>query len=400
MKITDETSNAPALRISAGGYSKRRNVEARPLDATSRCAMEKIFVNLGANSYEIFIGEGILNGVGAFIAGKFTPKALIVTQKKIFDAHGQPLTDGLAAQGIAYDVALIPDGETAKTLREAEKLFTRAIEFGLDRKSVVIAFGGGVVGDLGGFAAATYLRGVPLIQIPTTLLAQVDSSVGGKTAVNHALGKNLIGAFHQPRAVFIDLKCLATLPEREIKSGLGEVVKYGVISDEKFFTYLETNADKILGRDAEVMAHIVKRSCELKAQVVAADEREAGLRRILNFGHTLAHAVEEETHYEKYRHGEAVAIGMVGAARISCELKKTSAENVTRLENLLQRFKMLTRCAGLDADKLYRVTFRDKKTVGGLVNWVLMKNFGEVEICGGVPEAVVKKIFGGLCNGD
>ncbi len=362
--------------------------------------MTTVTVTLGAASYEIFIGEGILNGVGEFIAGKFTPKALLVTQKNIFDAHGRALTDGLAAQGIACEVAFIPDGETAKNLREAEKLYTRAIEFGLDRKSVVIALGGGVVGDLGGFVAATYLRGVPLIQIPTTLLAQVDSSVGGKTAVNHALGKNLIGAFHQPRAVFIDLQCLATLPEREIKSGLGEVVKYGVISDEKFFTYLEDNADKILARDLQALAHVVKRSCELKAQVVAADERESGLRRILNFGHTLAHAVEEETHYEKYRHGEAVAIGMVGAALISLELGKTSAKNVARLENLLKRFKMVTDCAGLDADKLYRVTFRDKKTVGGKVNWVLMKNFGTVEICGDVPEAVVRKIFGGLCNGN
>ena len=248
--------------------------------------MEKVLVNLGAKSYEIFIGENILSGVGEFVsAEKFTPKALIVTQEKIFAAHGKALTDGLNAQGVAYEVAFVPDGETSKSLREAEKLYTRAIEFGLDRKSVVIAFGGGVVGDLGGFVAATFLRGVNLIQIPTTLLAQVDSSVGGKTAVNHALGKNLIGAFHQPRAVFIDLKLLATLPEREIKSGLGEVVKYGVISDEKFFAYLEDNADKILARDLKVLAHVVKRSCEIKAEVVSADEQEAGLRRILNFGH-------------------------------------------------------------------------------------------------------------------
>ena len=360
--------------------------------------MEKVSVNLGANSYEIFIGEKILNGVGEFISDKkFTPKALIVTQEKIFD---EKLTESLAAQKISYEVALIPDGETSKNLREAEKLYTRAIEFGLDRKSVVIAFGGGVVGDLAGFVAATFLRGVNLIQIPTTLLAQVDSSVGGKTAVNHALGKNLIGAFHQPRAVFIDLKFLETLPEREIKSGLGEVVKYGVISDAEFFTYLEENADKILARDLKVLAHVVKRSCEIKAEVVSKDEREAGLRRILNFGHTLAHAVEEETHYEKYRHGEAVAIGMVGAALISRELGKTSAANVERLENLLKRFGMMTTCTGLDADNLYRVTFRDKKTVGGVVNWVLMKNFGEVEICGDVDASVVKKIFGGLCNGN
>ncbi|MBQ6130908.1 MAG: 3-dehydroquinate synthase [Selenomonadaceae bacterium] len=342
--------------------------------------MEKILVDLGAKSYEIFIGKDILGSVEKFVSGK----ALLVTQENIFKLCGEKFP---------YEVALIPDGETSKSLGEAEKLFTRAIEAGLDRKSVVIALGGGVVGDLAGFVAATFMRGINLIQIPTTLLAQVDSSVGGKTAVNHALGKNLIGAFHQPRAVFIDLNFLKTLPEREIKSGLGEVVKYGVISDENFFAYLEDNAEKILQRDLKTLAHVVKRSCEIKAEVVAADEKESGLRRILNFGHTLAHAIEEQTGYKKFRHGEAVAIGMVAAAQISHELGKTSAENVQRLEKLLKRFDMVTTCAGLDADKLYAVTFRDKKTVGGKVNWVLMKNFGDVEICGDVPASVVKKVF-------
>lgn len=347
--------------------------------------MEKVLVDLGAASYEIFIGEDILGGVDEFVRGK----ALLVTQKNIFDLCALP-----------YDVAFIPDGETSKSLSEAEKLYTRAIEVGLDRKSVVIALGGGVVGDLAGFVAATFMRGINLIQIPTTLLAQVDSSVGGKTAVNHALGKNLIGAFHQPRAVFIDLNFLKTLPEREIKSGLGEVVKYGVISDANFFAYLEDNADKILQRDLKTLAHVVKRSCEIKAAVVSADEKESGLRRILNFGHTMAHAVEEQTAYKTYRHGEAVAIGMMAAALISCELGKTSADNVARLERLLRRFGMLTTCTGLDADKLYAVTLRDKKTVGGVVNWVLMRDFGSVEVSSNVPVSVIKKVFRGLCNGN
>ena len=346
--------------------------------------MDKLTVELGAASYEIFIGENILSGVGEFVKGK----ALLVTQKNIFVLCTLP-----------YDVAFIPDGETSKSLSEAEKLYTRAIELGLDRKSVVIALGGGVVGDLAGFIAATFMRGIDLIQIPTTLLAQVDSSVGGKTAVNHALGKNLIGAFHQPQAVFIDLNFLKTLPEREIKSGLGEVVKYGVISDEKFFAYLEDNAEKILQRDLKTLAHVVKRSCEIKAAVVSADEKESGLRRILNFGHTLAHAIEEQTAYQKYRHGEAVAIGMIAAALISYELGKTSAANVERLKRLIKRFGMMTTCTGLNADKLYAVTLRDKKTVGGVVNWVLMKNFGDVEIST-VPASVVKKVFGRLCSGD
>ncbi|MBR6713011.1 MAG: 3-dehydroquinate synthase [Selenomonadaceae bacterium] len=349
--------------------------------------MEKVFVDLGAASYEIFIGKDIMDGVKKFLTGK----SLLVTQKNIFDLCDVNFTD---------EIAFIPDGETSKSLFEAEKLYTRAIEAGLDRKSVIIALGGGVVGDLAGFVAATFMRGINLIQIPTTLLAQVDSSVGGKTAVNHALGKNLIGAFHQPKAVFIDLNFLKTLPEREIKSGLGEIVKYGVISDEKFFSYLEDNADKILQRDLNILAQIVKHSCEIKAKVVSADEKESGLRRILNFGHTLAHAIEEQTGYKKFRHGEAVAIGIMAAALISCELGKTSAENVNRIESLLKKFDMMTNCAGLDADKLYSVTFRDKKTVGGVVNWVLMRDFGSVEVSSDVPENIIKKVFRRLCNGN
>ncbi len=353
--------------------------------------MEKVFVNLGAASYEIFIGTNILKAMRNAQCVMRNEKILVVTQKNIFE---------LCKENFPYEVAIIPDGETSKNLREAEKLYTRAIEAGLDRKSAVIALGGGVVGDLAGFVAATFMRGIDLIQIPTTLLAQVDSSVGGKTAVNHELGKNLIGAFHQPRAVFIDLNFLKTLPDREIKSGLGEVVKYGVISDAEFFSYLEDNAEKILNRDLKTLAHIVKRSCEIKAEVVGADEKESGLRRILNFGHTMAHAIEEQTHYKKYRHGEAVAIGMIAAAQISSELGKTSADNVARLERLIKKFGMVTNCAGLDADKLCDVTFRDKKTVGGVVNWVLMKNFGEVEICSDVPAQIVKKVFGRLCSGN
>ena len=261
--------------------------------------MRKVNVDLGEKSYDIVIGYDIGQEMVNFIKGAgYSKKALLVTDTHVGPLYGKQVQQLLAEAGLEAALVQIPAGESSKNLTVANDLFTRAIEFGLDRKSVVIAFGGGVVGDLAGFVAATFLRGVNLIQIPTTLLAQVDSSVGGKTAVNHALGKNLIGAFHQPRAVFIDLKFLETLPEREIKSGLGEVVKYGVISDAEFFTYLEENADKILARDLKVLAHVVKRSCEIKAEVVSKDEREAGLRRILNFGHTIAHAVEEETGYK------------------------------------------------------------------------------------------------------
>ncbi len=353
--------------------------------------MEKIRVELGADSYNIFIGEKILSNIAKFIAeSNFTKKALIVADSNT-EKFCTGLTAPLETYGINFDIAVIPAGESSKNLRVAEKIYTRAIEFGLDRKSPIIAFGGGVAGDLAGFIAATYLRGVPFIQVPTTLLAQVDSSVGGKTAVNHELGKNLIGAFYQPKAVFIDIYTLKTLPEREIKCGLGEVVKYGIISDEKFFEYLELNAEKILNRDVEVLTYIIKRACEIKAAVVSKDEKEAGLRRILNFGHTIAHAVEQITNYEKYRHGEAVAVGMLGAALISCAMGKITFNDVTRLKNLLDKLGLITRCENCDVEEMYTLTFRDKKTVGGKVNWVLMEDFGKVFITDEVPEVEIKK---------
>lgn len=353
--------------------------------------MTKVTVELGADSYDIFIGEIILDGVGKFIAeSDFTNNVLIVTDDNVKE-HLYHLTEPLTAQNINFNVEVIPAGETSKNLRVAEKIYTRAIELGLDRKSPIIAFGGGVVGDLAGFVAATYMRGVPLIQVPTTLLSQVDSSVGGKTAVNHELGKNLIGAFYQPKAVFIDLDSLRTLPDRELKCGLGEVVKYGIISDAKFFKYLEDNAQKIWNRDIEVLTEIIKRSCEIKAEVVSKDEKEFGLRRILNFGHTIAHAVEFVTDYQKYRHGEAVSIGMLGAALISWGLGRINFNDVVRLKNLLDNLELVSNCPGCDVEEMYEVTFRDKKTIGGKINWVLMNGFGKVEINDAVSEDEVKK---------
>ena len=346
--------------------------------------MQIVRVELGANSYNIFIGENLFSEVGNFISeSDFTKKILLVTDSNVIKTCAGDFANN-------FEVAIIPAGEISKNLREAEKLYTKAIEMGLDRKSLIIALGGGVVGDLAGFVAATFMRGINFIQVPTTLLAQVDSSVGGKTAVNHALGKNLIGAFYQPKAVFIDLQTLQTLPEREIKSGLGEVIKYGVISDGNFFAYLENNVDKILSRDISVMQKIIRRSCEIKSEVVSKDEKESGLRRILNFGHTIAHVIEEETFYKEYRHGEAVAVGMLGAAIISNKLGKISDYEVTRLKNLLEKLNLPTKCVNLDIDRMYNAAFRDKKTLSGKINWVLMKNFGEVEISADVPADIVK----------
>ena len=356
--------------------------------------MRTVNVELGEKSYKIFIGENIFDKAKNFITQANFTKKIIVTDTNVLKSCAENFTEHFNND---FEIFTIDAGETSKTLHEAEKIYTKAIEYGLDRKSLIIALGGGVVGDLAGFVAATYLRGINFIQVPTTLLSQVDSSVGGKTAVNHALGKNLIGAFYQPKAVFADLETLKTLPEREIKSGLGEVVKYGIISDEKFFSYLEDNAEKILNRDVEILAEIIKRSCEIKAEVVGKDEKESDLRRILNFGHTIAHVIEEETDYKKYRHGEAVAIGMLGAAFISEELGKISADKVARLKNLLERLKLETHCENLNVDKMYKAAFRDKKTVGGKINWVLMKNFGEVEIVSDVPENIVKDALKKIC---
>lgn len=355
----------------------------------------KVTVDLGEKSYDILIGEKILGEAVHFIADseKFTDKVLVVTDENVIENCGVELLAAFESREIPFAVATISAGETSKNLREAEMLYTGAIEMGLDRNSVIIALGGGVVGDLAGFVAATYLRGIPFVQVPTSLLAQVDSSVGGKTAVNHELGKNLIGAFHQPKAVFIDLDVLKTLPDREIKSGLAEVIKYGVIRDANFFSYLEENVDKILSRDVNALTKIIQRSCEIKAEIVSKDEKESNLRRILNFGHTVAHAVEEETDFVRYHHGEAVAIGMLASALISEALGKINYYDVRRLKNLLERFGLDTYCEGCNIEKLYAATLRDKKTLDGKTHWVLMKKFGEVEVVDEVPEDIVKGVL-------
>ena len=354
--------------------------------------MEKIKVELGENSYEIFIGENLFEEAAKFAnAPQFSKKILIVTDENIFKAYGENLRRIFSRYESNFEIEIIQPGETSKTLQNAEKLYTCAIESNMDRKSVIMAIGGGVVGDLAGFVAATFLRGVSFIQVPTTLLAQVDSSVGGKTAVNHKLGKNLIGAFYQPKAVFIDVTTLQTLPLREIRAGLGEIIKYGVICDEKFFSYLEKNIEGILNCNVEVLKKIVKRSCEIKAEIVSRDEKESGLRRILNFGHTIGHAIEEETGYTRFSHGESVGIGMIGAALISQKLHYVNPEKVARLKNLIERFGMFTQCEFCSVEGIYQALFRDKKTVGGKINWVLMKDFGKVEITDNVPEKIIKE---------
>ncbi len=354
--------------------------------------MRKVRVELGKDSYDISIGFGIMEELESFIreAG-FSKKALIVSDSNVGALYAEDIRKNLCNAGLDAEIYNIPAGEQSKSLLEAEKLYTCAIKTGLDRKSPIFALGGGVVGDLAGFVAATYMRGIPFVQMPTSLLAQVDSSVGGKVAVNHALGKNLIGAFYQPKAVFMEMNFMKTLPGREVSTGLGEVVKYGIIYDEAFFDFLEMNREKVLFLESDTLLHIIARSCEIKAQVVSQDEKESGLRRILNFGHTMAHAIEEETGYARYNHGEAVAIGMMGAAYISEDLGLVGEESVCRLRELLESMRLPVKAEGCSVNHMFASVFRDKKTVNGKVNWVLMRGIGETCVNGNVPEDTVRK---------
>lgn len=354
--------------------------------------MRKVRVDLPGNGYDILIGNGLEAEIASFFedAG-FSSRALILSDTNVGKIYAEKIAELLQRAGKQPSVHLVPAGESSKSLTEAEHIYTKAIEQGLDRKSAIIALGGGVVGDLAGFIAATYMRGIPFVQIPTSLLAQVDSSVGGKVAVNHRLGKNMIGAFYQPKCVFIDLACLSTLPKRELFTGLGEIVKYGVIYDEAFFSYLEEHAEAILDLHPEETEHLVVRSCEIKAAVVGEDEREAGLRAILNFGHTMGHAIEKETRYVRYNHGEAVAVGMMGAAYLSRELGLVGDAEVERLRGLLERFSLPTKAEGCTEDGMYAAIFHDKKAVDGKVKWILMEGVGRVKAVPDVPETVVRK---------
>ena len=353
--------------------------------------MRTVHVALGKDSYDIFIGTELGERLQDFVrAGGYSKKALLVTDTNLAPLYGEQVLALLRAAGLDPVLYAIPAGEPSKCLAGAEKLYTTVIEHGLDRRSPVFALGGGVVGDLAGFIAATYMRGVPFVQLPTSLLAQVDSSVGGKVAVNHALGKNLIGAFYQPDAVFIDLSLLASLPPREIATGLGEIVKYGLIYDADFFAYLETHQKDVLSLTHEAAAHIIARSCEIKAAVVEQDEKESGLRRILNFGHTMAHAIEQETKYQRYNHGEAVAIGMVGAMRVSRALGLFAEADEARATRLIESLGLPTRAEGCTVDNMYREIFHDKKTIAGKVHWVLLDRIGHTVIRDDVPEGVVR----------
>ena len=336
--------------------------------------------------YPIFISSGILEDQSFWnetLAGR---TAVIVTNTTVAPLYAKNLAQLISNKN---DVITIPDGEEHKSLGTYEHVLTELLNRKLDRSSVLIALGGGVVGDLAGFAAATFHRGISYIQVPTTLLSQVDSSVGGKTAVNHPLGKNLIGAFYQPMSVVIDTTTLRTLPRNVFTEGLAEVIKYGVIADPEFFAWLEDNREAVLGQDPQALKFIIRRSCELKAEVVAEDERETGRRAILNFGHTFGHALETEFGYGALFHGEAVSIGMKLAAEMSLKLGLTDPTTVNRVKNLLQNYGLPISIQNADAQKIRTAMNRDKKAVQGRLKFVLLRTIGQVEVRDDVAEDVL-----------
>jgi len=361
---------------------------------------ERLMVGLGERSYPVVIGEGTLARVGAELGEREFPRRVaVVTNPTVAEFYERPLRASLESHGFEPSFIVIGDGEEFKNLGTLDTIFEALIKGGFDRGCGLIALGGGVVGDITGFAAATYLRGVPFAQVPTTLLAQVDSSVGGKTAVNHPLGKNLIGAFYQPRLVLIDVATLQTLPAREYSAGLAEVVKYGVIRDREFFRWLETNRMLVARRDPEVLVAMVKKSCQIKADVVEIDEKESNLRAILNFGHTFGHAVETLTGYGTVRHGEAVSIGMLVAASAAWELDLCTRRDVIDLRGLLAAFDLPVRVPDLPLKTVLEVIARDKKVSGGVLRLVLNRGLGDCLIRDvGEPQSLLQAALGRLAD--
>lgn len=343
----------------------------------------EITVALGQRSYPIRMGSSTLSELGtAMLPFNFEKRIALVSNPTVYSLYGQTVLDSLSGAG--FDVALIkiPDGEEYKNLLWTEFIYGELLRARLERGSCLVALGGGVIGDITGFCAATYMRGIRFVQVPTTLLAQVDSSVGGKTGVNHALGKNMIGAFWQPSLVWIDITALKTLPAREFAAGMAEVIKYGVIRDRAFFEYLEKEAAPVKNLSPEHLMHILKRSCEIKAEVLALDERESGLRAILNYGHTVGHAVETLTGYKKYLHGEAVAIGMCMEARVARERGLLDAADHERIIKLVASYDLPTEIPGDLAGKqeLINAMLLDKKVKGSEIRAVLPSGIGNVRM--------------------
>lgn len=351
-------------------------------------------VTTTTGSYPVFVGWGVLDELGRRMREVgLSGTATIVSDDEVFFIYGSRVRTILEETGFAVDCFTVPQGERSKSIDTAAKIYDWLIERRVERGHTIVALGGGMVGDLAGFVAATLLRGLPLVHVPTSLLAMVDASIGGKVAVNHPQGKNLIGAFYQPRLVLADVLTLATLPQRELTSGWAEVIKHGLILSPNLFRLLEEHAERLIRLDRELTTEAVRRSAAVKARVVSEDEKETGIRIILNYGHTIGHGLEAATGYERFLHGEAVAIGMMGAAMLSEQLRLLSSQVVKRQQALLQRFGLPTTCSGVDLAHVLKAMELDKKVVKKAVRWVLLSQIGKTVIRDDVPPESVKKVL-------
>jgi 3-dehydroquinate synthase len=362
--------------------------------------MKKMKVNLDKKmsaSYEICIGYDILDRLGLIIAKNLPAlRYIVITDSNVLSLHGGSLMERLRGMKLPTDIIEFPAGENSKNVGTTVAIVERLLKLGADRKSALLALGGGVVGDMTGFIASTFMRSVPYIQIPTTLMAQVDSSIGGKTAIDLPLGKNLLGTFYQPKSVFIDVKFLDTLPDEEFNNGLMEVIKYGIIDDNEFFCFLEENMKAIKRRDSGILEKIIENSCRIKKGIVEIDEREKGLRRVLNFGHTIGHAIEAESGYS-VSHGAAVSLGMVAAVRISEKLYDLPGKDRERIEHLIGMVGLPRHIPQtITSDGILSRLKSDKKKEGNMIHFVLLKKIGMPFVNGGVPEAVLRETVEGL----
>ena len=371
------------------------------MQANSSPLVAQVQIDLAERSYPILIGSQLLGQALTYQPLPKATMALIVSNTTVAPLYAAQLRQALQAHYAKVILVTMPDGEAHKDWPTLQLIFDALLENGCDRKTVLFALGGGVVGDMTGFAAASYMRGVPFVQIPTTLLAQVDSSVGGKTAINHPLGKNMIGAFYQPQQVVCDLDVLQTLPDRELSAGLAEVIKYGPIADMAFFGWIEDNLAALLAKEPAALAHAIQRSCEIKAWVVGQDERESGLRAILNFGHTFGHAIESGLGYGEWLHGEGVGCGMVMAAQLSQRLGRVDAAFVQRLSTLVQRaglpVKAPVLCARDNAGRYLELMRVDKKSEAGEIRFVLIDGPGQAIVCA-APDALVREVIDQFCT--
>jgi 3-dehydroquinate synthase len=365
--------------------------------APAASALHTVPIELGERSYPISIGSGLLRDSATWAQVPSAAQAVIVTNTTVGPLYAEQLRRAVAGRHQAVHIVALPDGEEHKNWETLNLIFDALLQKACDRKTVLYALGGGVVGDMTGFAAACYMRGVPFVQVPTTLLAQVDSSVGGKTAINHPLGKNMIGAFYQPRLVVCDLDTLGTLAAREFSAGLAEVIKYGPIADMEFLGWIEANVRGMIARDTALLAHAIRRSCEIKAWVVGQDERESGLRAILNFGHTFGHAIEAGLGYGQWLHGEAVGCGMVMALHLSQRLGLVDAAFVERVSALIRTAGLPVVGPALGADRYLELMQVDKKTEAGELKFVVIDKPGSAVVLS-APQAMVREVIERCCR--